>query len=63
MAVQKSPLSGRGVPKPANQGGHGSAPTQPVRTNSVPTGVQKPGPSTILFTKQPGGTKGSGKSF
>lgn len=62
MAV-KSPLSGRGVPKPANQGGHGSAPTQGVKMSNIPSGVKKPANSDLIPSKQPSGTHGSKKSF
>ena len=34
----KSPLSGRGVPKPALQGGHGKAPVQGVKTTAIRDG-------------------------
>ena len=59
----KSPLSGRGVPKPALQGGHGKAPVQGVKSTVVPSGVQKPKGDDIKFSKQPSGTHGSKKSF
>ena len=50
------------VPKPANQGGHGSseATTQKTKIQSK-AGSSKPGASSILFTKQPSGTRGSNK--
>jgi len=50
------------VPKPANQGGHGSsdATTQKTKIQSK-AGSTKPGASSILFTKQPSGTRGSNK--
>ena len=46
------------VPKPANQGGHGSsdATTQKTKIQSK-AGSTKPGASSILFTKQPSGTR------
>ena len=53
---------GASVPKPANQGGHSSsdATTQKVKIQPK-AGVSKPGASSILYTKQPSGTKGSNK--
>ena len=50
------------VPKPANQGGHGSsdATTQKTKIQSK-AGSTKPGASSILYTKQPSGTRGSNK--
>lgn len=62
MAVH-SPLSGRGVPKPKNQGGHGSAPTQGVKMSTTPSGVKKPANSNLIPSKQPSGTHGAKKSF
>lgn len=59
----KSPLSGRGVPKPANQGGHGKAPVQGVKMSASPSGVKKPVGGEIKFSKQPSGTHGAKKSF
>lgn len=61
--AQKSPLAGRGVPKPKNQGGHGKAPVQGVKMSTEPSGVKKPGKSEIKFSKQPSGTHGAKKSF
>lgn len=50
------------VPKPANQGGHrASAETVQKTKIQVKVGAAKPGPSTILYTAQPSGTKGSNK--
>lgn len=46
-----------GGKKPANQGSAGSAYEQPVKKSGVP-GIAKPGKSTIMFGKQPGGTRG-----
>lgn len=51
---------GASVPKPANQGGHGTAPVQPAKIQAK-AGSAKPGASTIKFTVQPSGTKGSNK--
>lgn len=59
----KSPLSGRGVPKPKNQGGHGKAPVQGVKMSAVPSGVKKPANSDLMLGKQPSGTHGAKKSF
>jgi hypothetical protein len=47
-----------GGKKPANQGSAGKAYEQPVRKSGVPSASQ-PGKSTIMFGKQPGGTRGS----
>jgi hypothetical protein len=60
MATMKSSLTTK-VPSPKNQGGHGSsdATTQKTKIQSK-SGSTKPGASTILFTKQPSGTKGVG---
>lgn len=44
--------------KPANQGSAGKPNVQKPRTSGVPS-PSKPGKSTILFGKQPGGTRGS----
>lgn len=58
----KSKFSGVPLPKVANQGGMGSskATTQPTKIQPK-SGSNKPGASTILFTKQPTGTKGTNK--
>ena len=50
------------VPKPANQGGHGSSEATTQKTKIQPkAGSANPGASSILYTKQPSGTKGSNK--
>ena len=50
------------VPKPANQGGHGSSQATTQKTAiQKKVGANKPGASTIVYTKQPSGTKGSNK--
>ena len=61
MATTKASLTTK-VPKPANQGGHGSsdATTQKTKIQSK-AGSTKPGASSILYTKQPSGTRGSNK--
>ena len=61
MATNKASLTTK-VPKPANQGGHGSsdATTQKTKIQSK-AGSTKPGASSILYTKQPSGTRGSNK--
>ena len=60
MATMKSSLTTK-VPSPKNQGGHGSsqATTQKtaIQKKSGPVGTGK---STVLYTKQPSGTRGSG---
>lgn len=50
------------VPKPANQGGHGSsdAVTQKTKIQSK-SGSSKPGASEIKYSAMPSGTKGSNK--
>jgi hypothetical protein len=60
MATMKSALTTK-VPSPANQGGHGSSEAVTQKTKIQPkAGAAKPGASTILYTKQPSGTKGTG---
>ena len=46
-----------GGKKPANQGSAGKAYEQPVKKSGVPS-ASKPGMSTIMFGKQPSGTRG-----
>ena len=60
MATKKASLT-TDVPRPKNQGGHGSsqAVTQKTKIQSK-SGSSKPGASSVLYTKQPSGTKGSG---
>jgi hypothetical protein len=60
MATKKASLT-TSVPKPKNQGGHGSsqAVTQKTKIQSK-AGSTKPGASSVLYTKQPSGTKGVG---
>lgn len=52
---------GTSVPKPKNQGGHGSAPTQGAAMQSK-KGATDPMPSKILYNKQPSGFGGSKKT-
>ena len=53
---------GASVPKPANQGGHGSSEATTQKTKIQPkASSNKPGASSVLYTKQPSGTKGSNK--
>jgi hypothetical protein len=50
------------VPSPANQGGHGSSDATTQKTKIQPKrGPESTGSSTILYTTQPAGTKGSNK--
>jgi hypothetical protein len=50
------------VPSPANQGGHGSSDATTQKTKIQPKrGPEATGDSTILYTQQPAGTKGSNK--
>jgi hypothetical protein len=44
--------------KPANQGSSAKAYEQPVKKSGVPS-PSKPGMSTIMFGKQPSGTRGT----
>ena len=48
------------APKPANQGGHGTANVQPAKIQSK-AGSTKPGASTIKYSAMPSGTKGTNK--
>ena len=49
------------VPKPANQGGHASSDATTQKTKIQPKlGPNKTGASSVLYSKQPSGTKGSG---
>ena len=60
MATMKASLTTK-VPKPANQGGHSSSEATTQKTKIQPkAGSSKPGASSILFTKQPAGTRGTG---
>ena len=52
---------GASVPKPANQGGHGVAPVQGAKIQSK-AGASKAGASTIKYSAQPSGTKGTGNT-
>ena len=52
---------GTNVPKPAGQGGHGSAPTQGIKTQAK-KGAENPGASTILYNPSPKGFGGSKKT-
>jgi len=48
------------VPSPANQGGHGSSDAVTQNTKIQPKrGPEATGDSTILYTTQPAGTKGT----
>jgi hypothetical protein len=48
------------VPSPANQGGHGSSDATTQKTKIQPKrGPEATGDSTILYTAQPAGTKGT----
>ena len=60
MATMKSSLTTK-VPSPKNQGGHGSSDATTQKTKiQAKAGSAKPGASTIKFTVQPSGTKGTG---
>lgn len=60
MATTKASLTSS-VPKPAMQGGHRASveTTQKVKIQPKASAT-KAGPSTILYTTQPSGTKGTG---
>jgi hypothetical protein len=48
------------VPSPANQGGHGSSDAVTQKTAiQKKRGPESTGASTIVYTKQPAGTKGT----
>lgn len=50
------------VPKPANQGGHGSSEAVTQKTKiQAKSGSNKPGPMKQVLSAQPSGTKGSNK--
>ena len=60
MATMKASLT-TSVPKPANQGGHRASAETVQKTKIQAKATQaKPGPTTVLYTKQPSGTKGTG---
>jgi len=48
-----------GVPHPPKQGGHGKAPVQSAVIQKK-KGDVNPGASEIKYSKQPGGTRGTG---
>jgi hypothetical protein len=61
MATMKSSLTTK-VPAPKNQGGHGSSDATTQKTKIQPkSGVDTPGATSMNYTKQPSGTKGSNK--
>ena len=51
---------GASVPKPANQGGHSGVNYKPANIQAKATPA-KPGSTTMNFTVQPSGTKGTNK--
>jgi len=60
MATMKSSLTTK-VPSPKNQGGHGSSEAVTQKTKiQAKKGPESTGKSTILYTVQPSGTKGTG---
>jgi len=60
MATKKASLT-TDVPRPKNQGGHGSSQAVTQKTKIQPkASASKSGASTVLYSKQPSGTKGSG---
>jgi hypothetical protein len=60
MATMKTSLTSS-VPKPANQGGHRASAETVQKTKIQPKrGPEGTGMSSILYTKQPAGTKGVG---
>ena len=46
------------TPKPANQGGHSGVNVQPAKIQAKASGT-KPGATSMNFTKQPSGIKGT----
>ena len=63
MATMKSSLTTK-VPSPKNQGGHGNSDATTQKTKiQTKRGPEGTGNSSILFTKQPSGTKGTGNTF
>ena len=61
MATMKSSMTAK-VPSPANQGGHGSSEAVTQKTKiQTKRGPEGTGNSSILYTKQPSGTKGTNK--
>jgi len=48
------------APKPANQGGHSGVNVQPANIQKL-AGAAKPGATTMNYTVQPSGTKGTNK--
>jgi len=61
MATMKSSLTTK-VPSPKNQGSMGSSAAVTQGTKIQPKkGPEGTGKSTVLYTKQPSGTKGSNK--
>jgi len=48
------------VPKPANQGGHSGVNVQPAKIQPK-SSASKPKIGTVVYTKQPSGTRGSNK--
>ena len=60
MATMKSSLTTK-VPSPKNQGGMGSSDATTQKTGiQAKAGAAKAKPSTVLYTVQPSGTKGTG---
>jgi hypothetical protein len=57
--MKASPMSIKS-PKVANQGGMGKAPVQPAKIQSK-AGSAKPGSTSMNYSKQPSGTRGSNK--
>jgi hypothetical protein len=59
MATLKSSLTTK-VPSPKNQGGHGSSEAVTQKTKiQAKKGPESTGSSTVLYSKQPSGTKGT----
>ena len=60
MATMKSSLTTK-VPSPKNQGGHGSSDAVTQKTKiQAKKGPEATGKSTVLYSAQPSGTKGTG---
>lgn len=57
--MKASPMSIK-APKVPMQGGMGKAPVQPANIQKK-AGANKPGASTVKYSKQPSGTRGTNK--
>lgn len=58
VAPQTKASLSSSVPKPKMQGGHGTSPTQQAKIQKK-SGPASTGSSTVLYSKQPSGLKGT----